>query len=120
MTKKPSPIISYILALVVTILIASYAISFFVQKSAVCDKDHVQLCATENICSTDGLYWWDNACHLIEQPKPAPSEYPDYDALQGMKSLCRFFIFSRSCWWSGTLTCAAAFSFPLLPPSAGF
>lgn len=77
--------------MLVTIIVGSLAISFVVQKSAVCDKDHIQFCTTENVCSSNGLYWWDNYCHLNanpgpEKPKTEPSEYPDYDSLSTMQS----------------------------------
>lgn len=71
----------------ITIVVASYAISFLVKKSATCNEEHLNLCTTENLCKETGFYWWDNSCHTNEKPKPEPSEYPDYDSLENLNSL---------------------------------
>jgi len=87
MPQKILQLISYIVGMIITIILASLAINFLVQKSAICDNNHIQLCTTENICSSKNFYWWDNSCHLIAKPQPAPSEYPDYDSLKDLTPL---------------------------------
>jgi len=82
--------IKYLLVMAITIFVGVYAISFLVEKSkkpATCDKEHIYLCDTENVCQQQGLYWWDNSCHINPKPEPKPSEYPDYDSLIDMNSI---------------------------------
>lgn len=51
-----------------------------------CSISNLELCDTEELCNSIDLYWWDNACHIVEKPPPVFSEYPDYDAIQGLNS----------------------------------
>lgn len=71
------------------ILLAGTGVFFwqagFFDRGATCSKEDINLCTTENICKSNNLYWWDNACRLVEKPKP--SEYPDYDSLSSLNKL---------------------------------
>jgi hypothetical protein len=60
---------------------------FFEKRTpASCSMEFIQLCITEDLCKSSSLYWWGDACHLDEESKPKPSEYPDYDSLATMRS----------------------------------
>lgn len=88
MTEKLKSIISYIILMIITIIAGSYAIGFLVQKSAICDKNHIQFCTTESVCVSNDLYWWDNSCHFNDKiVEIQPSEYPDYDSLSILNNL---------------------------------
>ena len=79
--------ISYIIIMLATILAGSYAISLLVRKSEkpiICDREHIYLCIVKETCESNKLYWWNDSCHLTEEPQPAPSEYPDYDSLKDL------------------------------------
>ena len=90
MPNKIIATIEYLLVMAITIFAGVYAISFLVEKSkkpAICDKEHIYLCDTENLCQQQNFYWWDGSCHLAEKPQPKPSEYPDYDSLKNLTPL---------------------------------
>jgi len=100
MPNKITATIKYLLVMIITISVGVYAISFLVEKSKkpiTCDKEHIYLCDTENVCQQQSFYWWDNSCHLTEKPKPKPSEYPDYDSL---KDLIPLTIIENKISWS--------------------
>lgn len=90
MEEKIKSAISYIIIMLITILIGTLAINFLVQKSEkpdICDRDHLYLCDTEEICKNNSFFWWNNSCHVTEESKPKPSEYPDYESLSDMNTL---------------------------------
>jgi len=90
MPNKITATIKYLLVMAITIFVGVYAISFLVEKSkkpATCDREHIYLCDTENICQQQGFYWWDDSCHFTEKPEPKPSEYPDYNSLKDLTPL---------------------------------
>ncbi len=90
MPNKIATIIKHLLLMALVVVIATYAISFLVEKSEKdvgCNKKHIYLCDTESMCQQHGFYWWDDSCHLTEKPEPKPSEYPDYDSLEDLNSL---------------------------------
>lgn len=53
---KSKSVISYIAMMIATVVVGSYAIGFIVRKSAVCDKDKIQFCTTQNVCVSN--YKW--------------------------------------------------------------
>lgn len=56
-------------------------------KKPICNEEHIQLCNTAENCASQGFYWWDNSCHLVEKPQPKLSEYPDYESLNDLSQL---------------------------------
>lgn len=87
MKNKIIPLLSYLGCMIVTVWLAYYAVNFLIQKSLVCDANHIGLCTTEQKCLENGLYWWSESCHQVSESQPKPSEYPDYDATQNMKEI---------------------------------
>lgn len=72
--------------MIITVFAGSYIIGFIVKKSAVCDNNHIQFCTTQDICKSAKLYWWDNYCHITNEPAPQLSEYPDYNTALSFSS----------------------------------
>lgn len=54
------------------------------EKELYCTKEYPLLCDTKEKCESNNLYWWDEACHSTEKPKP--SEYPDFESLTTLKN----------------------------------
>ncbi len=59
----------------------------FFNKKIQCTKEYPNLCETKEICETNNFYWYDESCHLSEEPKLKPSEYPDFDSLTNLNSI---------------------------------
>ena len=49
MQDKTKTIAGYLATMIFVVILGVFAISFFVQKSIVCDENHLQLCKTKNI-----------------------------------------------------------------------
>ncbi len=93
--NKIISVISYITIMFITIFAGSYAISSLVQKFATCDVEHINLCTTESICTSNNLYWWDESCHLNKKPK-SPICSKEYIHLCTTKNLCEEI---KLYWW---------------------
>ncbi len=92
--------IKYLLVMAITIFVGAYSISFLVEKSkepVICDREHIYLCDTQDLCEKKGFYWWEDSCHITEKPQPKPSEYPDYSSL---KDLIPLTIIENKTSWS--------------------
>lgn len=79
--NKLVQVINYLVVMVVTIFIGSWAITFLIEKNqetTTCTKSTPNLCA-ETECKEIGYFWWNNSCNLIEEQKSEPSKFSDYN-----------------------------------------
>jgi|GEM_PF-4027490 len=66
--EKIKSITGYILVMIITVVVGSFAISYAVKQGQKCSSDNPGLCTTKDACEKNNLYWWGDCCN-VEEPK---------------------------------------------------